>query len=363
LVIITSKNVLKPPVNIFNNKNTMNWEFIYNETLSWTVDGINVTFTTLNNIGSIEEVYLGWVAYRSISFTWNVITFTDAPPSWSVPSADYFKEVAASTAAIGDVTFWDIIEETYEYIGQEQTSESYPLEMVKKFIKKWIKKIKNEKFFKEKILSYVFNKAKDGSVVWYDPSTITVTARDYIPSTWALLLSNSTLVEYTWHTDWVINATAWYVYKWGDKFSIWYKIPTGVKRPAEVILNWAPLTYTDNREFVMQNGSNKWTIIHASDGSRYIFLPFSDEFVVDVKYIPDYSALVEDDDLADIIYEYSDVVSLYSAYKMLMFREDDRWQSIKQEFIEEKKRLKSFKARAVESINNWFNVSNVLNDK
>jgi hypothetical protein len=37
----------------------MSSNYIYNETLGGAIDGINVVFTTLNNISNIEEVYLG----------------------------------------------------------------------------------------------------------------------------------------------------------------------------------------------------------------------------------------------------------------------------------------------------------------
>lgn len=66
--------------------------FIYNETPSGSVDGVNTVFTTVNSINKLEDFYVGWVPYRSIfSIGTNTITLNDAPPTWAVVSVDYFK--------------------------------------------------------------------------------------------------------------------------------------------------------------------------------------------------------------------------------------------------------------------------------
>jgi len=54
------------------------------------------------------------------------------------------------------------------------------------------------------------------------------------------------------------------------------------------------------------------------------------------------------------MYDYSDVLSLYAAYNVLLLREDDRWQAIKQEYKELLKDYQTYKAKAVDGINNKF---------
>jgi hypothetical protein len=73
-----------------------------------------------------------------------------------------------------------------------------------------------------------------------------------------------------------------------------------------------------------------------------------------VKYVPEFDILENDTDVINIIYEYSDVLSLYAAYNVLMLREDDRWQAVKEEYRELLKDYKSYKSRAVDGINNRF---------
>jgi hypothetical protein len=47
--------------------------------------------------------------------------------------------------------------------------------------------------------------------------------------------------------------------------------------------------------------------------------------------------LINNDDLVNFPYEYTDVISLYVAYSMLMKREDSRWQSLKEEHKERRR--------------------------
>jgi hypothetical protein len=79
--------------------------------------------------------------------------------------------------------------------------------------------------------------------------------------------------------------------------------------------------------------------------------------VVTVKYVPEYDVFVDDSDIITIEYEYSDVLSLYAAYNVLLLREDDRWQAVKEEYKELLKDMKSYKSRAIDGINNRFSTT------
>jgi len=326
--------------------------YIYNETLNWVVDWINKEFATLNNIDKIEEVYVWWVAYRAVTFVDNVVTFADAVPvGVAQPTIDYFEVGLPTPTVTSDVTFLNLIDEVYDILWSNNTSPVFKLDIVKRYINKWIQKIKNEKFFKDKISSYTFNKAKDWSTIWYDANTITITNSNYIPAQGAVVLWGWAFVEYSTYSNWVFGATAGYTYKNWDDVNICYKLPTWVQKVAELLVWWKSLTYKDNREW---NWINWFTIFYSLWGDRYIALPNSDEVIITVKYITPTSIYVNDTDLVDIMYEYSDVVALYASYKLCLFREDDRWQAYKWEFLEEKKKLKSYKSRATDWINNKF---------
>ena len=153
----------------------------------------------------------------------------------------------------------------------------------------------------------------------------------------------------------MFGASAWYTYNSGDRVSVGYKLPNGVKRPSEVILDRIVLTYKDNREFVVSPSNFNYTIFQDVNGDEFIFLPFkADEAIITVKYVPEFDIFENDDSVINIIYEYSDVLSLYAAYNVLLLREDDRWQAIKEEYRELLKDYKSYKSRAVDGINNRF---------
>lgn len=343
---------------LYKQINKMSSNYIYNETLGGTIDGINVVFTTLNNISNIEEVYLGWAAYRDISFTvgTNVITFADAPPIGAEqPTVDYFDETVVPTAPSSLITFGDIIDDTFVKIGTKRTSKVYLENQIKRQINKGYKRIKNIKAYKDKILQYTFNKANDQEAIGFSATTVVTVNEDFVPASGAILIGDTSFATYSTYNDGVFGASAWYTYNSGDRVSVGYKLPNGVKRPSEVILDRIVLTYKDNREFVVSPSNFNYTIFQDVNGDEFIFLPFkADEAIITVKYVPEFDIFENDDSVINIIYEYSDVLSLYAAYNVLLLREDDRWQSIKEEYRELLKDYKSYKSRAVDGINNRF---------
>ena len=331
--------------------------YIYNETLSGTIDWVNATFTTAQNIDRVEEIYLGWVAYRDITFaSWtNSITFAVAPPIWAEsPTIDYFVFTTAPVVSASSVTFGDIIDDTFDKIGATRTSGVYLETQIKRQINKGFKRIKNIRAFKDKVLQYTFNKANDSYAIGYNSSSVTISHQDYIPSAGAIIIGDTSFVPYSTYTAWVFWASAWYTYATGDKVSVGYKIPTGVKRPSEVIMDRQVLTYVDNREFI--TGANgAYTIFQDTNWDQFIFLPYkSTEAVITVKYVPELDTFTDDADIINIMYDYSDVLSLYAAYNVLLLREDDRWQAIKQEYKELLKDYQTYKSKAVDGINNKF---------
>lgn len=350
--------------------NNMNWTFIYNETLQWVIDGVNVTFTTLHNIDKIEEVYYLWAVYRDVSFVGNVVIFATAPIAWtSSPTIDYFKEELSPLTPSSDVTFLEVQNDIYEKIYWQTIAEwadttgPFKLTQIKMNINNGLNRIKNLRTYKDKVFSYSFNKAKDLSAIWYNASYVEVwTGITNIPASWLYILKDSIPVTYTSYASWRLNWTVGVIYENADKVILWYKIPSWVKKVSEVIVNWCPLEYIDTREFSI-GYSNKYTIIKVSNWDEYIFLPYSVEtdVIVTVKYIPTTTTLVDNSDIVDIEREYFEILSYYTLYKMYRDREDDRWQYAYDDYEKLLREYKSYKSRAVDWINNTMK-SNILTD-
>ena len=116
----------------------MSANYVYNETLIGAIDGVNTTFTTLSLIQEIEDVYFGWAPYRDITFVagTNVITFADAPEIWAnQPTVDYFIFSMDASGVTWDVTFWDVIDDTYSKMGSKRTSKVYEEAQIQRQIK------------------------------------------------------------------------------------------------------------------------------------------------------------------------------------------------------------------------------------
>jgi hypothetical protein len=61
-------------------------------------------------------------------------------------------------------------------------------------------------------------------------------------------------------------------------------------------------------------------------------LPYSDKaHTVNVKYIPQHNHYLFDEQIIEIPYEFADVIVYDTAYRLLKDKEDDRWQSIKED--------------------------------
>jgi hypothetical protein len=116
------------------------------------------------------------------------------------------------------------------------------------------------------------------------------------------------------------------------------------------------LEYRDIRDFMIND--KFYSIMQTTAGIKYIFLPFTiDDKLVSVRYIAEYSLASADDTPVNIEPRYTPVISEYAAYKMLLDREDDRWQAKKKEYQESLREYKSDKSRAVDDINGQFQSS------
>lgn len=326
--------------------------FIYNEILLGTVDGVNKEFTALYDIESIEDLRVWGADYTNFTFLNNVVTLADAPTlSTGAPSVDYFKVTLTPTNTSSVVTFGQFTTDLYEDIGQDNTSYLYPLTMVKRYVKEELLINLNKRINPlRKVGTYSFNKAIDCTVSAYDATDIDVNdIPTYTPANWAILLGNAEFVRYN-----SLSATAFgwltglsIVYKWGDKVNIGYVIPTGVKKISEVMINGFPLTFKDLREYTM-NSVGWYTI-----WEWFLFLPrTSAESIVTVTYTKDNITPSEDTDLMDFESEYLQVVRFSAMVKLFAFRGDERLNVTAELYKDAWKNYKNYIAKQVDGTNN-----------
>lgn len=317
--------------------------YIYNETPVGVIDWVNKTFTTSENIAGIEEVYLWWASYRSVSFNWNTFTLTDAPLVWMMLSIDYYTDLNIVPDS-WNIKFIDIINEVYDdYIKQNKTSKTYPLETVKRFINKCIMKLNNN-VYNNVIREYSLNKVEklnareyvvDWVIVWEN--------RKYIPASWYATVW-WVLFPYSSYTAWKLVWNVPVVYENWAAVNIWYKIPSYVKKVAEVIIDGFNLKVWDNR--------NPWYweyyITTVSWWDRYIFIPVdSNTKVITVKYYTLNWILENDEDIVNFPYEYSDVICYYVSYTMAMTNEDDRYEDFKNTYNERKREYLWYRTKSI----------------
>ena len=318
---------------------------IYKETPIGVIDWINKVFTVSEVIDVIDDVYLWWAPYRSVSFNWKTITFAEAPPLWADITIDYFYE-DWTQSVFSDVTFWDIIDEVYFYIWQNKTSRTYLIDNVKREINKVVKKLNNKTAISSVIRQYSFNPTKALTAKVDDNWVFIWENISYIQENWIALLWDM-LYKYNYYTAWVLWWTKDATFKEWDILNMWYKIPSSALKVSEIYIDWTKVEYVDNRIF--NNFWNNYTIINY-EWSRYLFLPYGNYSVVTVKYLPTTSLLINDSDIINFPYEYSDVISLSVAGLLYANREDDRYNNIKLEHKERKREWLSYQLRTVA---NW----------
>lgn len=324
--------------------------FIYNEQLTWVVDGVNTVFTSANDIDEVESIRIGWAEYTNFSFTGNTVTFAFAPTTaLGSPYMDYFVAWITPTPSASQKTFRQIVTEIYEEIGQYETSAQYPLSMVKRYVQETIPLHNNKRVNPlRKIGSYSFNKSKDYVASTYSSTSIDVgSISSYVPASGAILLKNGTFLQYGSRTSTAFQSLSGLsiVYESGDKVDVGYKIPDGVQKISEVFLGRTLLTFKDRREFLIYPGPC-YTII---DG--YLFLPrtFTDEVVI-VGFTYPTTTPINDDDIIDFEPHYEMVLRYDVLKRMYAAREDTRLGVTAELYRDALKDYRSYIARQTDRI-------------
>ena len=334
--------------------------YVYNQVLSGTVDGVNTVFTCPQPIDVIEDMRLGGASYSDFSFSQGgtVVTLTDAPTvSTGAPHIDFFVYGITPTPVGSTVTFSDVREETYLKLGHETTSEQFPTSLVDGLLNEASRVLNNSRTNpKLKLRSYSFNPTGMIVTADYDATRINV---NKVPSTtpasgWVMVNAASPVKYGSVGSEYFGSLSGYdFVLQSNLPVNVGYAIPSGAKKIANVYVDGIEMNYIDVRLFT--NGGHTYKDLYArytvftdpTDGTQYLFVPNSADSraVVTVHYVPVNGQYTADDDIVDFEPEYRQLLCLYAAYKALVFREDDRWQSYKQEYLEEFKKYKAYLRR------------------
>jgi hypothetical protein len=339
---------------------TISTNFIFNETLVGTVDGVNTVFTSAQPIGSIEDLRLGGVDYTDFSFVQGsqTVTLTDAPTvGTGAPRMDYFV-YEATPAVVGTTqTFGGLVDSTYMVLGHDRASEQFQEDLVKEKLNEASRVLNNSRNNpKLKLGSYSFNPTGEIEATAYSATEISVgTVPAGTPADGVVVLRGASPVEYTG-----LSASAFtgltglgFAYEAGDVVNVGYQIPSAAKKVSAVYVDGVRLDYVDFRLFSNYSKSyvdetNRYTVWRNSAGDEFLLIPASceDTSVVTVHYVPVNLQYDDDADLLDFEPEYRQLLSLYAAYKCCLYREDDRWQTFKNEYDMEFQKYKAYLRRA-----------------
>lgn len=101
---------------------------ITSEAASWAVNGVNVTFTTLNPISTIRVIEVNGSEYAQYTFLGNTITLDDAPAAWSV-EVTYEYEYSLDYLENSNWITWEIL--TWTVNGTNKLFKSfYPISLL-----------------------------------------------------------------------------------------------------------------------------------------------------------------------------------------------------------------------------------------
>lgn len=338
---------------------TIGTTYLYGETLTGTVDGVNLVFTSSQPIAAVEDLRIGNVTYSGFSFTTGdtTVTLADAPTvGTGAPVMDYFVYQAVPSVVGTTQTFGGLIDSTYMVLGHDRASEQFPEALVKEKLNEASRILNNSRNNpKLKLGSYSFNPTGALTATAYSATEIGVGAIPTgTPANGVVLLRGSSPVNYA-----TVSASALttlsgldFAYQSGDVVNVGYKLPTAAKKLSAVYVDGYRLDYADFRLFTnygknYADEAGRYTLWRDAVGDEYLFIPNSCDHdgVVTVHYVPVNLQYDDDADLLDFEPEYRQLLSLYAAYKVCLYREDDRWQTFKGEYDMEFQKYKAFLRR------------------
>lgn len=293
-----------------------------NETLTWTIDGVNDEFVSDNYIALVDSIIVDWLAVTAYTIDRYSITLDVAPVTSIVLNHFYREELDIVWNWL--VEFWDITQEIYDELWRSELSKVYKKERVESMINKSLKRIINKSPEKSKIQHYALKWLNGMKVESVTSDSLWGSAIQWVDVEWAMLVWDNIYLPYTDYDGSTFTTQLQDVVDVGDQVIVGHRIPYWVQKVSEIYVDWYKLEYVDSRDFCMTS-IESYTIIRGKDGNEYLFLPYSEtEYTLSVKYVPDQKIMVNETDIVDIESEYTTVIAYDVLYRLTGSREDER---------------------------------------
>ncbi len=96
--------------------------FIAKEIPVWVIDWVNKTFLLNDTPSIISWLWMDWVIYLAFSYTWNILTLTDAPTENIF--IDYYT-TSSSISITSTKTLWNILTKVWDLLWQTSNSTNF----------------------------------------------------------------------------------------------------------------------------------------------------------------------------------------------------------------------------------------------
>jgi len=325
---------------------------------TWAINWVNKTYVLPEYIWYIQTIVVDWAVAEEHTFEHDTVELTSAPSSSITIS--YFSREQRDVTWNWEVTMWDLIDDVYDEIGRKQISKVYNRERVQKELNKTIGVIMDDVPERSRIQNYSFSE-----INWIKINRTDNTNNISVESSYPLDIEGSFLVaestsSFLWTNKWTYYN--YFNFDW-TKFDVvdntlvsdtWlvdaivgHKLGAWIEKISTVYVEGQEYQYVDNRDFTMTS-RGVFTTMKDYEWNSYLYLPWNDKTTTTVvKFLPDYAKVNNDEDVLNIEYRYTRVFIYWVIYRILASREDDRWQYYKNEFTEELKKYRGYKAKNV----------------
>lgn len=305
----------------------------------WIINGSNTEFKVDKLMAWLSEVRVDGTVDNWVRFEWLKI-ITSVAPITSI-SADFFERWVNDVKGSWMVTLWDLVTEFYRtvwsisvlWVVPKNTSRLYPEFEVKNELRKSYKRILNKSPEEGREQVYSWKTIAWYKVIWSN-SEDSISLEDSLTNdiSWLMMIESWVVYEYYTVSDWVYQVRGEDISNYWERVVIGQKIPFWVKKIISITINEENYKFKPQDEWSVLEDENFFTVVKDFQWNEYILLPYSENSIVyNVNFIPEVDLFSDDLDVIDIPEEYTDVIVLDSAYKLLMRKDDERWITFKNE--------------------------------
>lgn len=281
---------------------------IYKEVPTWVIDWVNKSFTFLNDIDVVDDLWMDNVIYTSYTFVWKIVTLTDAP---TVSIFSDYIPVNTVVQADTTVTLWDIKTAIWNNLGTTSSSTIFwndvlndEINSLMSDIYRWIvHNILNWKIYKAWKLSFINGESRfryiadtkitTEALIW---DTIIEMSTLWLEWAWTLLI-NWDVITYTSKTDTQIEWVSWITLKYlvWDIAKVLYKMPNDFDKPTSVEKNWSDIVYKEDEQ-----AYNCYNLVKSWIDTYIKAIWFSENDILEVSYIKKHTPITDDATISPI---------------------------------------------------------------